>query len=84
MSVRVDLGGRRIIKKTLFGKYTAFSLLFAVMKSACLCTGFIRATTYVKTGPDAVDDTAKVVFFKQKTEYEIRIRDWSSDVCSSD
>eukprot|EP01043_Picozoa_sp_COSAG02_P127706 COSAG02_NODE_65100_length_259_cov_0.518750_1_plen_46_part_01 len=26
----------------------------------------------------------KVFFFKQKTAYEIRIRDWSSDVCSSD
>src|ERR1043165_5541186 len=25
-----------------------------------------------------------VVFFKQKTAYEIRPRDWSSDVCSSD
>src|SRR3546814_9522585 len=24
------------------------------------------------------------VFFNQKTEYELRIRDWSSDVCSSD
>src|SRR3546814_3200353 len=24
------------------------------------------------------------VFFKQKTAYEFRIRDWSSDVCSSD
>src|SRR3546814_778449 len=23
-------------------------------------------------------------FFKQKTAYEMRIRDWSSDVCSSD
>src|SRR3546814_1690989 len=23
-------------------------------------------------------------FFKQKTEYEMRIREWSSDVCSSD
>src|SRR3546814_4304635 len=23
-------------------------------------------------------------FFKQKTAYELRIRDWSSDVCSSD
>ena len=23
-------------------------------------------------------------FLKQKTAYEIRIRDWSSDVCSSD
>src|SRR3546814_10432081 len=24
------------------------------------------------------------VFFKQKTSYEMRISDWSSDVCSSD
>src|SRR3546814_1164574 len=25
-----------------------------------------------------------LVFFKQKTAYELRISDWSSDVCSSD
>src|SRR3546814_1861961 len=25
-----------------------------------------------------------VCFFKQKTAYEVRISDWSSDVCSSD
>src|SRR3546814_10907739 len=25
-----------------------------------------------------------VLLFKQKTAYEMRIRDWSSDVCSSD
>src|SRR3546814_5870163 len=25
-----------------------------------------------------------VMFFKQKTAYEMRISDWSSDVCSSD
>src|SRR3546814_8821851 len=25
-----------------------------------------------------------VVFFQQKTDYEVRISDWSSDVCSSD
>src|SRR5881227_4256412 len=25
-----------------------------------------------------------VFFFKQKTAYEITVRDWSSDVCSSD
>ena len=25
-----------------------------------------------------------VVYFKQQTAYEIRVRDWSSDVCSSD
>src|SRR3546814_8413137 len=25
-----------------------------------------------------------IVFFKQKTAYDMRISDWSSDVCSSD
>src|SRR3546814_11280138 len=28
--------------------------------------------------------TVNVFFFKQKTAYEMRISDWSSDVCSSD
>src|SRR3546814_8799445 len=28
--------------------------------------------------------TLGICFFKQKTAYEMRIRDWSSDVCSSD
>src|SRR3546814_3290004 len=28
--------------------------------------------------------TGVIVFFKQKTAYEMRISDWSSDVCSSD
>src|SRR3546814_7266263 len=27
---------------------------------------------------------SSVFFFKQKTAYEMRISDWSSDVCSSD
>src|SRR3546814_4553102 len=32
-----------------------------------------------------VDDVRLLfVFFKQKTAYEMRISDWSSDVCSSD
>src|SRR3546814_2294343 len=29
-------------------------------------------------------DVLIVFFFKQKTAYEMRISDWSSDVCSSD
>src|SRR3546814_9289134 len=29
-------------------------------------------------------DTVVFFFFKQKTAYEMRISDWSSDVCSSD
>src|SRR3546814_8774098 len=28
--------------------------------------------------------SVRVLFFKQKTAYELRISDWSSDVCSSD
>src|SRR3546814_3427636 len=28
--------------------------------------------------------TSALFFFKQKTAYEMRISDWSSDVCSSD
>src|SRR3546814_2038415 len=31
-----------------------------------------------------VEDVCFVFFFKQKTAYEMRISDWSSDVCSSD
>src|SRR3546814_4222052 len=29
-------------------------------------------------------DCVRLFFFKQKTAYEMRISDWSSDVCSSD
>src|SRR3546814_5257460 len=33
---------------------------------------------------DVIDLVYCVFFFKQKTAYEMRISDWSSDVCSSD
>src|SRR3546814_2010938 len=32
----------------------------------------------------SVYELSLVCFFKQKTAYEMRISDWSSDVCSSD
>src|SRR3546814_4422281 len=37
-------------------------------------------------GPDALEfgSCGRFFFFKQKTAYEMRISDWSSDVCSSD
>src|SRR3546814_5198949 len=46
---------------------------------------FVRSSYLVSTfsvycGSLVVD----VFFFKQKTAYEMRISDWSSDVCSSD
>src|SRR3546814_6313303 len=31
-----------------------------------------------------ISGTSTFFFFKQKTAYEMRISDWSSDVCSSD
>src|SRR3546814_5458912 len=33
---------------------------------------------------DFLDVFVSFFFFKQKTAYEMRISDWSSDVCSSD
>eukprot|EP01043_Picozoa_sp_COSAG02_P133583 COSAG02_NODE_71627_length_190_cov_32.857143_1_plen_58_part_01 len=39
---------------SLFGKYTAFSLLFAVMKSACLCT------VVIPEGPVELKTTAYI------------------------
>src|SRR3546814_3232515 len=35
-------------------------------------------------GHDVLLYSVLFFFFKQKTEYELRISDWSSDVCSSD
>src|SRR3546814_4524950 len=40
-----------------------------IYRLALLCSGFVFFF---------------FVFFKQKTAYEMRISDWSSDVCSSD
>src|SRR3546814_11351258 len=53
-----------------------YSVCVMVMFIVCLCIVdchiFIRCLCFV------------VFFFKQKTAYEMRISDWSSDVCSSD
>src|SRR3546814_10402284 len=42
------------------------------------CSGCIQLWFYV------LNMIANFLFFKQKTAYEMRISDWSSDVCSSD
>src|SRR3546814_5824412 len=47
-------------------------LLVAFFRSCIVCCSF--ATMFVLV----------FFFFKQKTAYELRISDWSSDVCSSD
>src|SRR3546814_7768677 len=31
-----------------------------------------------------IDNSSSLIVYKQKTAYEVRISDWSSDVCSSD
>src|SRR3546814_4595408 len=51
------------------------TLLFIIFNSQCV---FL-----LKIDCRYVSDTV-VFFFKQKTAYEMRISDWSSDVCSSD
>ncbi len=49
--------------------------------------GWTRVDFVYVTGDAYVDHPsfggAIIIFFKQKTAYEIRSRDWSSDVCSS-
>src|SRR3546814_4122212 len=39
---------------------------------------------YCKDGYSCLMASVLFFFFKQKTAYEVRISDWSSDVCSSD
>src|SRR3546814_5306548 len=38
----------------------------------------------LRSANDSLCSCLVVFFFKQKTAYEMRISDWSSDVCSSD
>src|SRR3546814_8481265 len=50
--------------------------LFGIMRYCKICChGVIILTTY---------SWDFFFFFKKKTEYDMRISDWSSDVCSSD
>src|SRR3546814_828495 len=41
-------------------------------------------TARISSGGGLWSGTVLVFLFKQKTAYEVRISDWSSDVCSSD
>src|SRR3546814_4927584 len=51
--------------------YMLVILLYVVLTSVSLCVVSIFILLFF-------------FFFKQKTAYEMRISDWSSDVCSSD
>src|SRR3546814_18002443 len=50
----------------------------------CVFTVFYDSLLAVGECLENVDFAAGFFFFKQKTAYEMRISDWSSDVCSSD
>src|SRR5213594_1434256 len=43
-----------------------------------------RRAELLEAQPSRHESVANFFFFKQKTAYEISVRDWSSDVCSSD
>src|SRR3546814_731164 len=64
VSVRVETGGRRIIKHKKHIKYHNHTT------NTNLCI--------------VVSDNYIMFIFKQKTAYEMRSSDWSSDLCSSD
>src|SRR3546814_3697274 len=51
-------------------------VFMALIVSTCACSLFFFVVTYGLS--------VLFFFFKQKTAYEMRISDWSSDVCSSD
>src|SRR3546814_3676290 len=50
----------------------------------CLFDSFVLFHRVVCISFQCVVCVLLVFFFKQKTAYEMRISDWSSDVCSSD
>src|SRR3546814_3252363 len=44
----------------------------------------VRETRLSCVGYSSIDGYVRFLFFTQETAYEMRISDWSSDVCSSD
>src|SRR3546814_1353676 len=48
----------------------------------CMCDSVFRSSFTFNA--DFIHYYVHFFFFKQKTAYEMRISDWSSDVCSSD
>eukprot|EP01047_Picozoa_sp_COSAG01_P129207 COSAG01_NODE_58630_length_305_cov_0.436893_1_plen_92_part_01 len=92
MSVRVDLGGRRIIKKnslqlsqkTFIVHSAAVAMLFVRLNAKRSVVPICRHLYSAETGSRKSKNDAIIGFFKQKTAYEILRSDWSSDVCSSD
>src|SRR3546814_4074536 len=60
-----------------------FSECCAVLICVSYCVSLYECLIFMWIVHVIVADVC-VFFFKQKTAYELRISDWSSDVCSSD
>src|SRR6184192_2798335 len=83
---RVDLGGRRIIKKK------NFQVSAMIISDTTRCTWSVSAMSSTRAAAPFLarkaltnsELSSTFFFFKQKTAYEMSIGDWSSDVCSSD
>src|SRR3546814_2504795 len=52
------------------------------MESSIVCVGVINVAEMCQYYTSR--NCSEFCFFKQKTAYDMRISDWSSDVCSSD
>src|SRR6184192_2392495 len=76
---RVDLGGRRIIKKKKAPVRHA-----RLAGGGCCAEALPRRALRARRGARNQHDRRLFFFFKQKTAYAMSIGDWSSDVCSSD
>eukprot|EP01047_Picozoa_sp_COSAG01_P133987 COSAG01_NODE_64055_length_278_cov_0.564246_1_plen_83_part_01 len=83
MSLCVDLGGRRIIKKGGWGGGVGGVVGVGGMCGAVVGRG-VGVKRRVAVNGDGGGGGFVRCFFKQKTAYEISECDWSSDVCSSD
>src|SRR3546814_5398556 len=66
----------------MFCSYVAQYLVF--LEYDFVLTPSTSLVVGMKTGAKTQVQSILFFFFKQKTAYEMRISDWSSDVCSSD
>src|SRR3546814_10789958 len=58
--------------------------MFMRLVVCCLCQHDLFGSVHTDKCEIIMIDIVSFFFFKQKTAYEMRISDWSSDVCSSD
>src|SRR3546814_1010522 len=59
-------------------------LCYCVLLCECFSVYLVPAVIVQRCSVTTMPMYSLVFFFKQKTAYEMRISDWSSDVCSSD